>query len=74
MSQPAPELGYDADGTLVVSQLPKGANVCIYSLDGKLVGQLTAAYNGTFRISLATLPQGVYLVKADNTTYKIMKR
>ena len=74
VSQPAPELGYDADGTLVVSQLPKGANVCIYSLDGKLVGQLTAAYNGTFRISLATLPQGVYLVKADNTTYKIMKR
>lgn len=62
------------DGELVISGLKAGAAVGVYSLDGKLVRQLTARYAGTYRLSLAALPQGVYIVKADNITYKIMKR
>ena len=62
------------DGELVISGLKAGAAVGVYSLDGKLVRQLTARHAGTYRLSLAALPQGVYIVKADNITYKIMKR
>ena len=39
-----------------------------------MVQQLQAGHSGTYRISLSSLPQGVYIVKADNITYKIMKR
>ena len=63
-----------ADGSIVLSNLKKGALVAVYSLDGKLVQQLKANHQGTYRISLSSLPTGVYVVKADTITYKIMKR
>ncbi|MBP5798938.1 MAG: T9SS type A sorting domain-containing protein [Prevotella sp.] len=62
------------DGVLVISQLKVGASVCIYALDGKLLRQLTAQRSGTYRLSLSELPTGLYLVKADNVTYKITKQ
>ena len=67
------ELSYQ-DGTLVLSQLRQGAVVGIYTTDGKLVRQLKAHRQGTYRISLAALPKGIYIVKADTINYKIMKR
>ena len=62
------------DGELVISGIKAGAAVGVYSLDGKLVRQLTAQHAGTYRLSLSALPRGVYVVKADNVTYKVMKR
>lgn len=68
------EIGFQEDGVLVISQMKKDAVVNIYSLDGKLVQQIKAQHAGTCRISLSSLPKGVYIVKADTITYKIMKR
>ena len=62
------------DGQLVISGIKAGGSVSVYSLDGKVVKQLTAQRSGTYRLSLASLSKGVYIVKADNVTYKIMKR
>jgi len=62
------------DGMLIVSQIKKGADVCIYTTDGKLQKKLTAQRTGTYRLSLSLLSKGVYLIKADNVTYKITKR
>ena len=59
---------------LVISQLKANATANIYALDGKLIRQLKPQRSGTFRISLSELPSGLYLVKADNVTYKITKR
>ena len=67
------EVSYQ-DGTLMLSQLKEGAVVGVYSLDGKLVQHLRAGHRGTYRLSLSSLPKGVYIVKADTITYKIMKR
>lgn len=67
------EVSYQ-DGTLVLSQLKEGAVVGVYALDGKLVQQLRAGHRGTYRLNLSSLPKGVYIVKADTITYKIMKR
>jgi hypothetical protein len=67
------EINYK-DGELVISGIKVGSSVNIYSLDGKLVKQLTAQRTGSYRISLASLSKGVYIVKSDNVTYKIMKR
>ena len=62
------------DGTLVISQMKANSTVNVYSMDGKLVHQLKAQRAGTYRLSLSSLRVGVYLVKADNITYKITKR
>lgn len=62
------------DGMLVISQLKANATVGIYNTDGRLVQQLKARRSGTYRLSLSQLPTGVYVVKAGDTTYKIMKR
>lgn len=67
--------GVDFQGdVLVISQLKANGSVGIYALDGKLLRQLTAPHAGTYRLNLSELPSGLYLVKADNVTYKIMKR
>ena len=52
---------------LVISQVKAGA------LDGKLVRQLKPQRSGTYRLNLSELPSGLYIVKADNITYKITK-
>lgn len=59
---------------LVISQLKANATANIYALDGKLIRQLKPQRAGTYRINLSELPSGLYLVKADNITYKITKR
>lgn len=62
------------EGVLVISQMKANSTVNVYSMDGKLVRQLTAQRAGTYRLSLSSLPVGVYIVKADTITYKITKR
>lgn len=61
------------DGVLVISEIKAGNTVSIYSLDGKLLNQLTPQHTGTYRLNLSELPSGLYLVKAGNITYKITK-
>ena len=64
----------DEGDVLVISQLKANATANIYALDGKLIRQLKPQRAGTYRINLSELPSGLYLVKADNVTYKITKR
>ena len=59
---------------LVISQVKAGATVSVFALDGKLVRQLKPQRSGTYRLNLSELPSGLYIVKADNITYKITKR
>ena len=61
-------------GTLVLSGLKTGTTANVYSTDGRLVQSLTAQRDGSYRLSLSSLPTGVYVVKMNTTTYKIMKR
>lgn len=68
------EIGFQEDGVLVISQMKEGAVVNIYGMDGKVITQFTAKHPGSCRLNLSPLPKGVYIVKADNITYKIMKR
>jgi len=62
------------DGIIVIDHLKAGATVAVYSVDGRLVRQLTARESGTYSLNLSELPVGVYVVKADRVTYKIAKR
>ena len=62
------------EGVLVISQMKANSTVNVYSMDGKLIRQLKVQRAGTYRLSLSSLPSGVYLVRTDNITYKITKR
>jgi len=61
-------------GAIVISQMKANSTASVYSTDGRLVRQLTAQRAGTYRLSLSSLPAGVYIVKTDNISYKITKR
>lgn len=54
--------------------LPTGATASIYSVNGQLVGQVTASDNQPLTISLRNRPSGVYIVKAGTETIKILKK
>ena len=68
------EINYQDDGLLVISRLGEGAAVSIYAMDGRQLWRLSASGDGTCCLDLSALPKGVYLVKTDTITYKIMKR
>ncbi len=68
-----PEMKY-RNSELVVTGLKVGTNVDIYDLSGKLVRHLESRRNGSYRLSLSDLSKGVYVVKVNQTTLKILKR
>ena len=68
-----PEMEY-RNSELVVTGLKVGTNVDIYDLSGKLVRHLESRRNGSYRLSLSDLSKGVYVVKVNQTTLKILKR
>lgn len=61
-------------GTLVISQVKAGETVGIYTTDGRLLQKFDAKRSGTYRLSLSSLPTGVYVVKTGTLTYKITKQ
>ena len=62
------------DDEVTVRQLTEGTVVSVFSLDGKMVASATAPSSGTCSLSLRSLPTGVYVVKANDITYKILKK
>ena len=62
------------DGVLTLSGLEAGTPISLYTIDGRLLQAHTVADYGTYRQSLASLRQGVYVVKVNHKSYKIMKR
>lgn len=62
------------DGVLTLSGLKAGTAVRLFAIDGKLIQTHTVLHDGTYRHSLSTLQKGVYIVKANHTSYKILKR
>ena len=51
-----------------------GSPICIYTLDGKLLQRVTADANGNARLVTGAYPGGVYIIKTETITHKIIKR
>ena len=54
--------------------LEKDAQVAVYAVDGKLMAQKKVRDGQPLVLSLERLPQGVYVIKANDVDYKVMKR
>ena len=55
------------------SNLPAGANVSIYTLDGKQLYSVRPGQGKNLSLPLGSLQSGIYLVKVNDVTYKIQK-
>lgn len=74
--------GIKTDGTPFIQQGDKllfknlidGCKVTIYNINGAMVQSPVTATDNQFEISIYDLSAGVYIVKADTQSYKIIKR
>ena len=66
---------FSADGNgLVISGLDAETTVSIYNVDGKMIRTESSGGRGDMSISVADQPAGVYAVKVNSVTYKLLKR
>lgn len=63
-----------SDEAVSFSSLPQGSLVRIYSTSGVLIGSVKADESGSASINLSDLTQGVYIIKTENITHKIIKK
>jgi len=59
---------------VIVNGLANGKSVTVYSIDGKQLRAKRSDGSDSLTLSLANLPAGVYMIKADEITYKFLKR
>ena len=59
---------------VIVKGLTNGKYVTVYSIDGKQLKAKRSDGSDSLTLSLANLPAGVYMIKADEITYKFLKQ
>ena len=69
----SPVIRATADGAQLAGFAPKTA-VEVYTTSGLLLSREQTAADGTLTISLAARPQGIYIIKTNQTTLKILKK
>ena len=58
--------------TLYFERLPQGSLIEVFTIDGKLTSSLRCGDSARF--SLSALSSGTYIVKVNESTYKILKK
>ena len=51
-----------------------GGQLLLFAIDGRLLGTARVDSEGTAQIALDTFPQGVYVLKSNELTFKALKR
>lgn len=57
-----------------LSHARPGSTVTIFDTDGRKLGSHTVGADGSLRYSLNNRPAGIYLIKTETTTIKIIKK
>lgn len=61
------------DGDVLIKNGKAGSVVDVYSADGLSVGRYAVSADGSLKISLTNLPKGVYLIKTNLATIKVIR-
>ncbi len=69
----SPVIRATAEGAQLAGFAPKTA-VEVYSASGLLLSRDQTAADGTLTVSLTARPQGIYIIKTNQTTLKILKK
>lgn len=59
---------------IIVKNLPVGKSATVFAIDGKQLISKCSDGSPTLTLSLSKLPCGVYVIKAEEVTYKFTKR
>ena len=51
-----------------------GINVSVISTDGKAIGTYKTDQDGSVSFSIADLSLGIYIIKSENLTFKVLKK
>ena len=71
----AVHVAFSRDGeTLTLAGLKPGTAIYLYNVAGQLLRTLDSGTQPEVVVSVSQLPAGVYVVKANDVTYKITKR
>ena len=62
------------ENELIVCHLPKGKKASVYTVDGKLLGSVLSSGQEETILPLRQITAGTFIIKADEITYKILKR
>ena len=68
-----PLIRVTSDGAQLSGFAPRTA-VSIYDVGGQLLSREQTSADGTLTVSLSARPQGIYIIKTNQTTLKIQKR
>ena len=69
------DASFKLDGeSIVFSKLKANDIVSLYSINGTLVFKKKVSQDGEYGVSLNNIETGVYIVKVNSLTYKIMKK
>ena len=75
ITSPTMKASFSKDGeTLTFTGLKLQTPVVLYTASGQQLRKKVAGQNGRVVISVSDLPVGVYVVKANDVTYKMSKR
>ena len=61
-------------GNVHFSGCRAGSTITVYTIDGKLLHATTTDETGNATIDIASYPAGVYIIKTETITHKIIKR
>ena len=61
-------------GEIHFSGCRAGSPISLYTLDGKLLQTVAADANGNARLATDSYPAGVYIIKTETITHRIIKR
>ena len=61
-------------GNLFFAGSHPGSVIAVYTLDGKLLQRVTTDASGNAHLVTGTYPAGVYIIKTETITHKIIKR
>ena len=59
---------------MVLSYLKKGCKIVIYDISGRQVKSYRVKTSGDLIIPTIEIPSGIYIIKANNITYKFIKK
>ena len=63
-----------AQGDVLFNGCKAGSTVGVYTMDGKLLHSVQADENGNAILSLSAYPAGIYIIRTETITHKIIKR
>lgn len=68
------QVSYSSNELLHIDKIPASSRVLFYAVSGQDYSNRVTKANGQAEVSLALLPQGVYIIKVDNQSLKIIRK